>query len=67
MARGVDIGDPWREVCSALDATREPTNLPSVMLVVALDAALECATRFAYGMSEALGVKVPDATSKPKG
>jgi hypothetical protein len=65
-AQGLDIGDPWREVSVALDATRAPTDLPTVMLSVALDAALGCTARTAVTLSEALGVKVPDATSEPK-
>ena len=65
-AQGLDIGDPWREVSGALDATRAPTDLPTVMFSVALDAALECTSRTAAALAEVLGVKVADATSEPK-
>ena len=65
-AQGLDIGDPWREVSAALDATRAPADLPSVMLAVALRAAVECAQRSADALAGTLGVKVPDATSEPK-
>ena len=65
-AQGVDIGDPWREVSMALDATRVATDLPGVMLAVALEAAVGCATRSAEVLAETLGVKVPDAISEPR-
>ncbi|MDO9022280.1 MAG: dynamin family protein [Deltaproteobacteria bacterium] len=63
---GVDVGDPWREVSIALDATRSPADVPAVVLAVALEAALRCAVESGDALAAALGVKVPDATSEPK-
>jgi hypothetical protein len=62
----VDVGDPWREVSIALDATRSPADVPAVVLAVALEAALRCAVESGDALAAALGVKVPDATSEPK-
>ena len=66
-AQGLDIGDPWREVSAALDATRAPADLHTVMLAVALGAALKCAKRSSDALAESLGIKVPDAITEPKG
>ncbi|MDB4931892.1 MAG: hypothetical protein JWM10_4376, partial [Myxococcaceae bacterium] len=66
-AEGVDIGDPWREVSAALDATRAPADVTAAMRGVALEAARRCAARLVGELGASLGVKVPDATSEPKG
>jgi hypothetical protein len=65
-AEGVDIGDPWREVSAALDATRAPADVAAAMRVVALETAHRCAVGLVAALGESLGVKVPDATPEPK-
>lgn len=65
VAEGVDVGDPWHEVSSALDAGRSPADATRVMLGAALEAAHVCARRACEDLARSVGVKVPDATVKP--